>query len=376
TLSTEFRLLYKVDKESQVTTKKFPWDVPTKLASYEASAGTTLFGTKFLVVIIDEAHFYRNPGNSHSAALALTQGAWSRFMLTATPLQTRTEDVGAMGRLCNIAHFFTQKYFDETSDDASEIRRAKNDDESLIPAIQVTASRRMQAQFSGRLICRRATSQDFDGNSLLDLPELTITHFPLQLQDWELEFVDSNLSDESLDRIAMASLMGVQTQSFYANERLTATLPRENPSAPVPRVTSMRKWLSMNRPTKLDAIARLAAYLLFSGCRTMPAVADGQLVIPDSQSSCNSLSTSVSLNSYHTSTEIPLQVLRVHGVEAVFINGTQAFKTRNSIIKKFKENPTTRCFVFSKVGAVGLNLTEANYMIFLVSAILSLVPIA
>ncbi|TEB22192.1 hypothetical protein FA13DRAFT_1716313 [Coprinellus micaceus] len=121
----------------------------------------------------------------------------------------------------------------------------------------------------------------------------------------------------------------------------------------------------MNRPTKLDAIARLAAYLLFSGCRTMPAVADGQLVIPEYDPMAGGDNKLLIYQEFTVFMQLLIDVLRVHGVEAVFINETQAFKTRNSIIKKFKENPTTRCFVFSKVGAVGLNLTEANYMIFL-----------
>ena len=84
---------------------------------------------------------------------------------------------------------------------------------------------------------------------------------------------------------------------------------------------------------------------------------------------------SVLLRCRQSSTHISLQVLRVHGVEAVFINGTQPFKTRSGIIKKFKEDPNTRCFIFSKVGAVGLNLTEANFMILLVRDIFTEISI-
>jgi len=50
----------------------------------------TLFGYKYLVMALDEAHIFRNNGAKHAAALALLFLAALRLILTATPLQTST----------------------------------------------------------------------------------------------------------------------------------------------------------------------------------------------------------------------------------------------------------------------------------------------
>lgn len=204
-------------KGKKAKSRKTPWEMPERIRTYDTHAPNTLFGVKFLIVILDEAHSCRNPGNQHSAAISITQNAHSRLILTATPLQTRTEvsenrsflpstmslnkrqDIGAMGRLCNIAYFFSEQYADDISADASDIRRAKADDEADIPRIQAEASRRMQAQFEGRLICRRASSLDDEGKPLLSLPPCKIIHAPVYPQDWELEYIEANMTDESMD---------------------------------------------------------------------------------------------------------------------------------------------------------------------------------
>lgn len=204
-----------------------------------------------------------------------------------------------MGRLCNISHFSCQKYVEEVAEDAAELRRARADgDESLISKLQGEASRRMQLQFDGRLICRTSTSLDFEGNPLLSLPKCTTVLFPLYLQDWEREIVDEKISDESIDayvpvslsqahsdavlcRIAMAQLSGFQTESCYSNERLTCTFPRLNSKDPVPRVTSMRAWEKLGSPTKITATARLVAYLLSGDDVPIPLPVDGNITVPD-----------------------------------------------------------------------------------------------
>lgn len=91
TLFAEFKLLHHTVKEKKGQSKKSPWDMPERLRTFGSQAPHTLFGVKFLAVIMDEAHSCRNPGSQHSAAIAITQNAYSRLILTATPLQTRTE---------------------------------------------------------------------------------------------------------------------------------------------------------------------------------------------------------------------------------------------------------------------------------------------
>lgn len=52
------------------------------------------------------------------------------------------------------------------------------------------------------------------------------------------------------------------------------------------------------------------------------------------------------------------------------INGSLTYQQRAKIVAKFKADPTFRVLIFSKVGTVGLNLTEADILIFLVCYLL------
>lgn len=105
-----------------------------------------------------------------------------------------------MGRLANLSHFSSQAFADEVAADATELRRAKQNDPSSMRTLQVQASRRMQLQFAGALICRSVNSKDFSGKPLLSLPKKTVHYVHLQLQPWELEFVDKSLTQESFEQ--------------------------------------------------------------------------------------------------------------------------------------------------------------------------------
>ncbi|KAJ3517571.1 hypothetical protein NMY22_g13940 [Coprinellus aureogranulatus] len=373
TLFAEYRLLYKCGKEFKdlKTPRKVPWESPPKASTHDANLSSTLYGQNFLLVIIDEAHFCRNPGPQHSAALEITSSArtHSRLILTATPLQTRPEDVGAMGRLCNIPHFSSTSYANEIAEDAADIRRARSDkEEDRIPEIQATASRRMQAQFGDALICRRPDSEDFEGNLLLDLPELLEVDLNLAPQPWEMEILSKSISDESMEGIALAATMGVQTESLYSNERLASTFPREDTKAPLPRINSRRQWKQQRKPTKLDSVARLTKYLLSDDNVPIPkGTVDGALVLPEVELNPKAKRKVLIFQEFALHMPVLMDVLRnVYKVKTVFINGSMPFDKRKRTIKEFKHDPKCRCLVFSKVGAVGLNLTEADVLIFLV----------
>jgi hypothetical protein len=59
--------------------------------NYAAKVGSTLFGREYLCVVLDEAHFCRNPGPTHWGPLAIMEQAKTRLVMTATPVQTRVE---------------------------------------------------------------------------------------------------------------------------------------------------------------------------------------------------------------------------------------------------------------------------------------------
>lgn len=72
-----------VHKAKQVKNQQ-PWEFPPQ---WKDPAGT-LFGQRFLTVIIDEAHTGRNLGNQHFSMLRILKQGVVRLPLTATPLLT------------------------------------------------------------------------------------------------------------------------------------------------------------------------------------------------------------------------------------------------------------------------------------------------
>lgn len=70
---------------------QLPFDHPPERLGAESRKPNTLYGRKYLTIIFDEAQAARNYGQTHSAALLILERADTRLILTATPLQTRTE---------------------------------------------------------------------------------------------------------------------------------------------------------------------------------------------------------------------------------------------------------------------------------------------
>ena len=86
-LQQDFNTVFQSVKNSN---SKLPWDIPPKMPGASKVIHETLFGYKYLVIALDEAHVFRNNGAKHAAALALLILAALRLILTATPLQTST----------------------------------------------------------------------------------------------------------------------------------------------------------------------------------------------------------------------------------------------------------------------------------------------
>lgn len=119
------------------------------------------------------------------------------------------QDIAAIGRMVGIPHFRTQTHLDHLAQDAASVRKAKQEMSSSGPAdsnanpvvtLQVQASVRMQGEFMGRLIRRKATSLDFEQKPLLNLPPCHVVDVTLQLQPWELDFVDDSIPNEAIER--------------------------------------------------------------------------------------------------------------------------------------------------------------------------------
>lgn len=65
---------------------------------------------------------------------------------------------------------------------------------------------------------------------------------------------------------------------------------------------------------------------------------------------------------------IPTQALAVHGIEAVFINGTMTAEQRAQVVHDFTHDKSTaRVLFFTSIGASGLNLMRADICVIYVS---------
>ena len=65
------------------------------------------------------------------------------------------------------------------------------------------------------------------------------------------------------------------------------------------------------------------------------------------------------------------QFLKLHGIEAVYLNGSMSASKRTEVISEFRNSGRdgARVMVMSGVGMVGLNLPVANILIVVVSCV-------
>ena len=214
-MTRDFNLLYSTAAEDQ--RDKLPWDKPTKLSGFLENVLSTLFNRKYLTVILDEGHEFRNVGPKHTAAFSIMTLATVQLVMTATPLQTLTkvgyiinlhytysffvQDIAAMGRLVHVPFFLTERSIDEEKQDMASIRRTRSslpsgydplndDDDDPIKMCYTTIARRMQDQFQGRILRRTVNSVDWEGKPLIKLEPYKTIMVKLTLEDREMEILD------------------------------------------------------------------------------------------------------------------------------------------------------------------------------------------
>ena len=169
---------------------------------------------------------------------------------------------------------------------------------------------------------------------------------------------------------------------------MAVTFPRQDTSAPVPRFTSFRQWEPV-KSTKIDSAAKLVQHLLQSDNAPPPIIEGGRIQFPPIPAPAagqqhpktrkiliyqefafySQLLLYVSrphIFFFFLLFDCLSKILGLHGISAAAINGSQSYDQRARTIEKFKTDPTLRVLIFSKIGTVGLNLTEADTLILLV----------
>ncbi|KAH6905687.1 hypothetical protein BKA70DRAFT_1225396 [Coprinopsis sp. MPI-PUGE-AT-0042] len=277
---------------------------------YENRIRKTIYSREFTCAIIDEAQSVRNPGAKHSSVLLLLEKATQL-------LQTSPKDIASMGRMVGIPHFYPLLPSPTRRAMPKKLRKAKledggvdeNDEESALAMLRVAISRRMQEQFGDFIIQRTANSPGPNG-PLIALPECII--------------IDCN--------------MDLTERRFYVDHRLNVSYPsRKDPDDAYPVFVAMEDWQESGS-TKLNNLIAIIQHLLLRD----DMLPDIKIVVYQEFVTLSSLIKS-----------------------SCSISGRTSIKQRAKIIEMFNNDPYFRVLIFSKVGAVGLNLTRANIVIIL-----------
>ncbi|KAH6893874.1 P-loop containing nucleoside triphosphate hydrolase protein [Coprinopsis sp. MPI-PUGE-AT-0042] len=351
-----------------------PWENPVPLPTFTASRPYTLFGHRWMTCVIDEAQGVRNIGRKHFAALTLLEQATVRLILTATPLQTSTKDLAAMGRLIGLEHFFSQVSHSEQASDATSLRRAKQDredmlevpepDEDPILLAQHQISARLQTKFEGRVIRRTAASLNHNGKPLLPLTPFTSTQLIARLTERELAILEKITQDDA-DDAGTAAARGNAGSKFYLEHRMGVTWPRPRGEV-VPTFDTLAAW-EENGSTKIKLLVSVIRHILSRDDMPLIYLDNDEIVFPPAPDSLQ-LSQTVKAVVYM---EFPIfiglvkSVFALHGIKGLAISGRTTMEQRSSIVRKFNNDAEHRVLIFSKVGSTGLNLTRASYVVLL-----------
>ncbi|KAJ2914050.1 hypothetical protein MD484_g6375, partial [Candolleomyces efflorescens] len=371
-LQRDFTGLYTSNRGS----RDLPWEHPERTPKYNELLPHTVFGHEYLTVTLDEAQGLRNVGQRHSAALRILEQAAARIILTATPLQTSTKDISAMARLTGIPFFFSyQAYVEQVSDNAT-LRKAKKerdaaDDESLsvdddpVKAAQVDISKRLQSLFQGRVIRREADSLDNEGNKLISLPPLHVSHCILYLTEREKEILEE-ITLQSLSDASDAAGRSITSTTFYIEHRMGVTFARADPSEPIPVFKSIEEW-ETQLSTKIDNLVTISIHFLTRDDMPMVSSENGLVIYPRAPTTVGfTRNTKILIyQEFPSNTALVRNIFALRNVKTLAISGRDSFDKRAKTVSLFNEDPDYRVLIFSKVGSTGLNLTRANIILFL-----------
>ncbi|KAG6876903.1 hypothetical protein C0993_012196 [Termitomyces sp. T159_Od127] len=347
--------------------KVMPWEIPNP----RKDLSNTIFGQNFLVVIVDEAHNYRNAGNKHISVLRVLKNAAIRLPMTATPLHTSSKDIASMLRLTGVPHFFTDASMVEEKEDAAALRRAKKMDDDGLAAHeeQVRAVKRLQTQARGHFLRRTTDSVNFEGKPLVPLPPLVEISGVLKITSQEKAIMDrcNEQAKAMIDVCESASPSEIKTKNFYNDYRVTIVWAKENPGDPYPTFKSLAEWQAV-KTTKLDVAARICNH--YTSRDDVPHVSfhDGHPVFPPPSVGNQSFTRTrrILMFAYFSSMVSLFQnVLSLYNVPSLAINGKITVAKRDKIVKAFyDDSQPARVLILSSVGNAGLNLSCADVIIF------------
>ncbi|KAG6852776.1 hypothetical protein C0991_009199 [Blastosporella zonata] len=343
-----------------------PWDIPES----KSSTSHTILGPQYLTIIVDESHQMRNAGNQQLAVLRLLHQAIIRIPMTATPLHTSPKDVASMFRLAGVPHFFTEDCWIEEKEDLTAQRRAKklDDDGETLLAENLRIVLRLQNHGQHHFLRRTTESKDWRGETLVAIPPYREIIGIINLSEKESqallkcnEFITEMINTGNVQDVK------IQTRKFYMEYRLAVGYMKENPDDAYPTFKSLDEW-QMKKGTKLDVAARICQHYMSADDVPDVFFVDGQpifLPCPAPTKVTSHRRRLIIFANFSSMAGLVKNVLEIHGVPCLVINGKIAVTTRDKIVKQFYDDKhPARVLIISSVGAAGLNLSIADVVLF------------
>ncbi|KAG1792547.1 P-loop containing nucleoside triphosphate hydrolase protein [Suillus variegatus] len=284
---------------------------PVASPRFERTAPSTLFGRGYNVTFFDEAHCARKYNKVHIAARGLQERSHLMVAMTATPVTTKPT-AGVEGSM--LRGVLVGSHNPEAAQ------------EEYLPAMKQWMGR-MREWFSPAVILRTLDSTDSTGSKILGLPPYHDHSLKIKLLDWEME----NLRNIARGYIDDCPIVGMS-----------------------------KEWnVSPTKSMKLDVLAKLLKYHLESDGR-QPLMMDesGRNLVPNVAFTAGNTHSDdpdriVVFSAFVTSNQAIVDVLDLHGVHALELNGQTPMKKRKGILDDFRSSARTkgaRVLILSGVG--------------------------
>ncbi|KAG1717478.1 P-loop containing nucleoside triphosphate hydrolase protein [Suillus lakei] len=284
---------------------------PTAGARFGRLSPNTLFGHDYNVTLFDEAHCARKYNKVHVAARGLQERSHSIVAMTATPVTTKP----AAGVESSILRGVL---VGNHNPEAVE--------EEYLPSMKKWMCR-MREWFSPAIILRTLESTDNTGSKIMGLPPYHDHSLKITLLDWEMM---------NLRNIARG----------YLDD--------------CPIVGMSKEWdTSDMKSMKLDVLAKLLKHHLEADCR-QPLMMDesGRNLVSNLELTAGNTKSDepdriIVFSAFVMSNHAIMDILDLHGIQALELNGQTPMKKRKGILDEFRSSTRTkgaRVLILSGVG--------------------------
>ncbi|EJF58185.1 hypothetical protein DICSQDRAFT_67720, partial [Dichomitus squalens LYAD-421 SS1] len=370
-----------------------------------------IYGYTYGIVAVDEAAKLRNLSKMWNAMSEALHRAHCPIAMTATPMHNSPLDLLNIGMALGVPECDDNAYATDirreigrTSRRATlEFNKASKEkdfvDNLVSGQVDLPAKKEqlhamakhiktLRTFFQGYIIRRTLDALDFEGKPISGLAPFlsrTILLTPLEAEKKALAGSAAEISlvmgsgPPGTLGCALLTTLGpcartsnitdLATQHFYMDHRrthLNHKLREQDDWKP----EDMEDYLA-NKSAKLDALVRILQWHLGEDNRPPLKLDDSENLVPDAEYPMPTPSPNAGPDRAVVYAAFPMnhamirQVLSLHGIESIEVNGRKGGSLREERFDMFKRSnrDQPRTLVMSNVGMMGLNLSEANILI-------------